>query len=119
MKPALKKLIISISLVIFSGQVFALRCGHRLVDVGDRKAKVYLRCGDPDFRENRERYIPRNCNDGGYVDDYGYVDSYRQQNCRVEIIDVWTYNLGTRKFMRELVFVNGVLKEINSLGYGY
>ena len=61
MKSALKTLIIIIPLLIFSGQTFALRCGHRIVDVGDGKAKIFLRCGAPDFSEARERRVPKNC----------------------------------------------------------
>ena len=126
MKLALKKLMIIIALATFSGQVLALRCGHRLVNKGDGKVKVYSRCGDPDFSEMRERYVPRNCN-SGYQDDYGYFyngirymnDRNNYHNCHVEIVEVWTYNFGPRKFMRELIFIGGILKEINSLEYGY
>ena len=57
MKLALKKLLVIIPLVVFSGQVFALKCGHKLVGKGDGKAKVYTRCGDPDFSETRERKL--------------------------------------------------------------
>jgi hypothetical protein len=120
MKQVLKKMIVVISLIIFSGQALALKCGHRLVNKGDAKAKVYSRCGSPDYSETRELYIPQNCNQNNYVDEYGYSDSSdNYQDCYVEIIDVLTYNFGPRKFMRELVFIDGILRDINSLGYGY
>jgi hypothetical protein len=109
-------------LFIFSGQALALRCGSRLVDVGDRKAKILTRCGEPDFSETRERQIPANCADSGYYqDEYGYInDRYNSyQSCRIEIVDVWTYNFGRRKFIKELIFVDGVLNKINNLEYGY
>lgn len=117
MKTMLKTLMFVIAMITFPGQVFALKCGHRLVDIGDGKVKVILRCGEPDFRETRERGNLRNCIESGYVND----DGSRQgnQNCHVQIIDVWTYNFGPRKFMKELVFVDGVLENINMLEYGY
>ncbi len=109
-------------LFAFSSQALALRCGSRLVDVGDRKAKILTRCGEPDFSETRERQIPANCADRGYYqDEYGYInDRYNSyQSCRIEIVDVWTYNFGRSKFIKELIFVDGVLKRINNLEYGY
>ncbi len=113
-------ILLTIPLTIFSEQVFALRCGHRIVDAGDSKVKILLRCGAADFSETRERRTPKGCTrDSYYEDDSWYIDRYRHQNCRVEIIEVWTYNFGPTKFMRELIFVEGVLDEINMLGYGY
>lgn len=119
MKPELKVLIIIISLLIFSGQAFALRCGHRIVGTGDGKAKIFMRCGEPDFTETRERRIPKGCVTNVYMNEYEYTDRYHYHSCRIEISEVWTYNFGVTKFMRELVFVDGVLDEINMLGYGY
>ena len=38
----------------------------------------------------------------------------------VEIpVEVWTYNFGPYKLMRQIRFVDGVVEEIESLGYGY
>ncbi len=34
-------------------------------------------------------------------------------------VDLWTYNFGARRFMRQLRFENGILKDIKSLRYGY
>ena len=31
----------------------------------------------------------------------------------------WTYNFGVRQFMRQLRFENGILKDIETLKYGY
>ncbi len=111
MKLTLKILAVTIPLLIFSGQVLALKCGNRLVGIGDGKVKVFLRCGEPDFKETRERRTPINC----LIDRY----SYNFQICRVKIIDVWTYNFGSTRFMRELAFIDGVLEDIKLLEYGY
>jgi len=45
---------------------------------------------------------------------YSYGDGY------VEIpVEIWTYNFGPYKLMRQIRFVDGVVDEIESLGYGY
>ncbi|MCK5831442.1 MAG: DUF2845 domain-containing protein [Methylococcales bacterium] len=111
------KLLILVSfLFIFSEQVLALRCGHRIVDVGANKSKVISRCGQPLYVETREKKYPLYC-----VDRLG--DRYQQNHsidpvCRYEIIEVWTYNFGQHKFMRELIFQKGVLTDIILLDYG-
>ena len=90
----------TILLLVFSKQAFALRCGTKLVDVGDRKHKVLNQCGEPVYKDAYEQNSPV----------YPY---------HTEQIDVWTYNYGSARFMRELIFRNGVLHRINKLDYGY
>lgn len=115
--------------VIFSDQALALRCGRRIVDIGDKKPKVLSRCGEPMYMETRERKFPSHCIDRGMsINEYYDINGYnRYQNqrgydyppiCNVEIIDVWTYNFGPRKLMRELFFRDGILKKIDTIGYG-
>lgn len=124
-------LLFSVSLLGFCEQVLALRCGNKIINTGDNKPKVLARCGEPDFAETQERRYPSYCRERNYYNrdrysynDYGY--SYRRSRrvhnysiCHIKIVDVWTYNFGPRKFIKELIFQNGYLKEINSLEYGY
>jgi Protein of unknown function (DUF2845). len=89
-----------------------LRCGSRLVTQGDPRAKVRQFCGEP--TDVQTRYIQRrpSFNVGGRY--YSYGDGY------VEIpVEIWTYNFGPYKLMRQIRFVDGVVDEIESLGYGY
>ncbi len=127
MSIVIKKLMVLLILSIFSGQVLALRCGKRFVDTGAGKAKVLSRCGEPVFMETRERLFPINCIDSRNNDYqyYNYDHGYNNQGgsmyppiCNVEIIEVWTYNFGPRKLMRELIFRGGILNKINLLDYG-
>jgi hypothetical protein len=38
----------------------------------------------------------------------------------VEIpVEIWTFNFGPSKLMREVRFVDGRVEEISTLGYGY
>jgi uncharacterized protein YvpB len=42
------------------------------------------------------------------------------QDTFVEIpIEVWTYNFGPYKLMRQVQFINGRIDEILTMGYGY
>ena len=131
MKNRFKVLLLSVSLLGFSEQTLALRCGSKIISIGDKKPKVLARCGEPDFAETQERKYPSYCRDTDYYDrdDYsynGFSYSYRSPRrlrnypiCHFKIVDVWTYNFGPRKFIKELIFRDGYLKEINSLEYGY
>lgn len=88
------------TLLFFSGQALALKCGTKFVDIGDRKHKVLYKCGEPSYTDFYEQASP--------------VYPYPMQQ-----IEVWTYNFGSNKFMQELIFRNGKLQRINTLGYGY
>jgi hypothetical protein len=90
----------TIFFLVFSRQAFAFRCGTKLVDIGDRTHKVLYKCVEPDYKDAYQQISPL----------YPYP---------AEQIDVWTYNLGSNQFMRELIFRNGILHRINKLGYGY
>jgi hypothetical protein len=69
-------------------------------------------CGEP--TDVQTHYIQRrpSFTAGGRF--YSYGDGY------VEIpVEIWTYNFGPYKLMRQIRFVDGVVDEIESLGYGY
>ncbi len=113
----MKILFLFIALMLISVQSHALRCGNKIINIGDSKYKILARCGEPDFVETREKYYPSGCNQYDYYNDrYGAT---RFPTCHVEYIEVWTYNFGPHKFVKELIFRDGVLKEINNLEYGY
>lgn len=128
------KILSLLVLMFISQQVLALRCGNKLVGIGDHKPKVISICGEPDFTEFREIRFPSHCVDRGLYDDesyyyhrkyeYEYNNNYHRRianyaSCQYLTVEVWIYNFGPRKFMRELVFRRGVVKEINTLSYGY
>jgi Protein of unknown function (DUF2845) len=100
MKSKVVKGLIILTLFVFSGQTYALRCGNKLVNIGDRKYDVIYKCGEPT-----------------YTDYYDQVTAYYPYY--TEQVDVWTYNFGNTRFMQELIFRNGILHRINILGYGY
>jgi hypothetical protein len=100
MKSIIKAIALITPLIFLPNQAYALKCGTKLVEIYDRKHKVLYKCGEPT-----------------YTDSYEQVSSiYPYQ---IQQIDVWTYNFGSNKFIQELIFRNGRLHRINSLGYGY
>ncbi|MFW5443098.1 MAG: DUF2845 domain-containing protein [Methylococcaceae bacterium] len=106
----------------------ALRCGNKLVNIGDHIPTVISLCGAPEYTETREIHLPDYCYDNRrYNNNSPYY--YKQHNsprffsnqaiCQYQVLDIWIYNFGPRKFMRELIFYKGIVKEINALEYGY
>lgn len=89
-----------------------LRCGSALVSDGDSRAKLLRLCGDPVDIENhsivrRSQYLRH-----GHLVYFG--------DARVEVpVEVWTYNFGPNKLMRRIRLVDGLIDEIETLGYGY
>ena len=106
MKALLKTGLLTVTLAMVSNQAFALRCGSKLVGLGDRKHEVIRICGEPSYTDSFDEPIVVYGNGG-----------YRQR--ATQRVDVWTYNFGQNRFMQELVFESGVLRRINRLGYGY
>lgn len=104
---------ISFAILIFCAILFAgrpahsgggLRCGNKLVSVGDHRAQVYALCGEPD---SVAIYYYHRYNDGPY---------HNHQDVQVT---EYIYNFGPNKFMRQLRFVGGKLKSIELIGYGH
>lgn len=71
-----------------------LRCNDRLVNLGDTKADVSMKCGSPSSQETHQR------------------------KRRSVTVDVWMYNLGPNQFIRTLTFENDRLVKIDQGGYG-
>ena len=103
-------LILLLSL-LFSNAVFALRCGSSLVDIGDYKDDVYLKCGAPESIDTRTKVI-------------GNIFRFPKRTIDIEQyeevkVETWIYNFGSTRFKRYLRFENDVLVEIKTLGRGH
>lgn len=102
-----------------------LRCGSDLVSVGDYKFEIRAKCGEPvDVEQWTEyRVVP-----GPFSTDpppvlrgspsYRYPPVYEKAYIPVHI-EQWIYNFGPHRLMQQLLFENGRLIDIRSLGYGY
>jgi hypothetical protein len=90
---------------------WALRCGNRLVALGEPQTAIWSKCGEPDTTERRVTYRVLSDKDSfGVVRSLVYIPV---------VIEVWVYNFGPRRFMQEFSFEDGRLIYIQSLGYGY
>jgi hypothetical protein len=99
--------------LLATSPAFAFRCGTKIVVEGDTQSQVAAKCGEPTdivrqqsvFRrpmiwaDGRPHYIGR---------DYIEVP-----------VESWIYNLGPNKLMRRLRFEDGIVVEIETMGYGY
>jgi hypothetical protein len=91
-----------------------LRCGSRIVSVGDGKDKVRSICGEP-TSVSFVGSIGRRAYPSFDPYDYSYFGP-----AWVELpVEVWTYNLGSSKLLRKMRFVGDELVEIRTDGYGY
>jgi hypothetical protein len=88
----------------------ALRCQGRLVYIGDLKADVLSKCGEPDQVEQWEE------NPHGYTSKiYDYEKERYQLPELIKgpiLVERWTYDLGANRFTRYLIFQNGELIRI-------
>jgi hypothetical protein len=83
-----------------------LRCGNRLVNVGDRIDEVFRRCGEPTFRTFSIESVSVETAPGLFV-------------TRQVQVETWTMNRGPRSFLRYLTFRDGRLVRIDEGAYGY
>ncbi len=92
----------AIFLLFMTPEALALRCGNKLVDIGDRKIEVLEKCGNPVFVENWQEEI------------IVYRGRLERQIRRISSTDIeeWTYNFGANRFLYFLRFVNGRLNRI-------
>lgn len=107
----MKKNVIFLSayLLFIVNDAFALRCGSKLVNEGDRKAEVLTKCGEPALVERWEEEIVI------YGDDVGkHVKKVVSLH-----IEEWTYNFGSNKFLYFLEFRDGKLFQIEAGSRGY
>lgn len=101
-------------MMALSTPVFAdsLRCGSGLVRDGDARARVLRLCGEPTDVETRSILRRPHFLRSGRLWYFGH------DHVAVPV-ELWTYNLGPNKFMRRLKIVDGIVEEIETLGYGY
>ena len=91
-------------LVLFAQVAFAdnFRCPNgAIVSTGDRISEVYIKCDPPSFRDTRTE-----------------SDSGRRGSTILVNVEEWTYNEGPHRLIHLLVFNNGILTEIRTLGFG-
>ena len=79
----------------------SLRCGNKVISVGDTKAQVLAKCGEPLLVEA------------------GTVEKRSRQRTGTASAEQWTYNFGPSKFMKILTFRGSKLMRIEDGDRGF
>lgn len=87
------------ALLLTAPAAYAFRCGGALVDRGDTKAEVLIKCGNPDWKTQWSE---------DFISDPGGASAIRVTGEK----ERWIYNLGPQRFMRILLFEDGRLREV-------
>jgi hypothetical protein len=90
----------------------AMRCGSKLVREGDPVSQVREFCGEP--TDIQTKTILRR----PYFDRLGRR-IYLGDTLEEVPVEIWTYNLGPYKLQRRVRFIDGLVDDIDTLGYGY
>jgi len=88
-----------------------IRCGNQIIDKGTTSAEVSAVCGNPAQVDRSVLYT-------GGPTTVGQPNVIAGLAVQVQI-EVWTYNFGPNKLMERIRFADGVVVNIESLGYGY
>ena len=126
-------IIIIISAVIWvaplpSVTASSLRCGARLITVGDVMHRVLAECGEPDhvqiWQEEQVYGFQHPPGYYGIYEDFEYLNPQSRLGSpyrirKLVVVEVWTYNHGPARFLDHLRFENGIVRSISSGDYGY
>jgi hypothetical protein len=80
-------------------------CSDRVISKGDTAAEVMAKCGEPFHKESREEAVSER------------IDADNLVKVSV-IVEDWTYNFGSDRFLRIFTFRNGKVTDIRTGGYG-
>lgn len=106
------RILLLLPVLLFASETYALRCGTHLVTKGDHYIEVLKKCGEPALRERwlAEHVVRKRIHD---------LIPTRFVTTEGVVVQLWTYNFGAQKFMRQLRFENGILVKIEKLDYGF
>lgn len=124
------QLLIAAAIMLLAEPALAFRCKGKLVMEGDPQIKVLKFCGEPASVQQRTIYrsgIPRRfvSSQTALESNGGEISVSREEllihdRSVVEVlVEDWTYNFGPHKLIRVVHFENGLVTDIDRLGYGY
>lgn len=117
-----------VGVLLNASSAFAMRCGTHLVREGDTRSRVLHVCGEPTDISQRieERSVRQTI---GVINTVRPTASTTTQPPlatstlvsanRSVVVESWTFNFGPDRAMQRVVFYDGVVNEIESLGRGY
>jgi hypothetical protein len=90
----------------------SIRCGSRIILRGSSSAELASFCGDPAQVNKTSTYA----GGGRVVAGNSGVTAGSVEQIEVEI---WIYNFGPNQLMQRVRIENGIVVQIDSMGYGY
>jgi hypothetical protein len=101
----MKPILVATSLLILwasAASADTFRCPNgAIVSTGDRISEVSIKCDPPTFRDTRTE-----------------SEAGRRGATILINVEEWTYNEGPHRLVHLLVFNNGILTEVRTLGFG-
>jgi hypothetical protein len=111
MKPGVAILILG--LFAAAPSFATIRCGTKIISNGLTRSEVAAHCGEPDEVVNQHSVFHRPVvwtNGRPYFVGSDFVEIP---------VESWVYNFGPNKLMQRIRFEDGIVVDIESLGYGY
>ena len=90
-----------------------MRCGTRIIGEGITRSEVAAMCGEPDEVLTKRSVFRR-----PVIWSRGRPFFVGEDFIEIPV-ETWVYNFGPNKLMRRVTFEDGVVAEIETLGYGY
>ncbi len=99
------------SFLAIAANANSLRCGGQLAQVGDTKAEIIEKCGEPIMTDTYcAPLVAANQIQGIQNGNNNIQNNIAISTC--ENVDIWTYKPGSGKFITNLYFSNGQLQVI-------
>jgi hypothetical protein len=100
----------------------SIRCHSKVISVGDSKAEVLLKCGEPMLKESigtieesKRIGLPLTSTSGIAAENADPVVIRRKETVS-KTVDQWTYHQGAGKLLKILIFEGAELVEITTGG---
>jgi len=110
-----KKFIICLAILVSTSLItqslWAMRCGNRIIQRNDHISKIERFCDEPESYTSSTIYKTRS------RFSYRY-QTYFQEEVPV-VLEEMVFNFGPTKFMRLVKLEDGIVKKVETLGYGF
>lgn len=112
----MKSIILLITLCLSSQWVLAsgMRCGTKLVSIGDDFDQVTSKCGSPASTYSVGKKIVEAYNPSTGQQEYDQGTSTYIKEYKEILVEVWVYDQGGNKFRKKLFFENGELVSVET-----
>jgi Protein of unknown function (DUF2845) len=90
----------------------SIRCGSQVIEKGSTSADLLEYCGKP-------TQITRNGTVNGLIGNTYTADGITSQATGDFEVETWTYDFGPNQLMERVRIENGIVVQIESMGYGH